>query len=255
MGLHNMAGMDTATAGTGTVTLGSALTGLQTFANAGVVNAEVVPYSIKDGVAWEVGIGTYTVAGTTLSRDTVYDSSDGGAKINLSGSGVEVRISFLAESVVDPLYVSYAKLADVQTNGTNGGSFTSGSYATRVLNTEIVDPDGIVTLSANQFTLTTGTYRILARAPGYKCGRHKAKLYNVTDAADEIVGEGTFSAAASGYATTSALVRGQFTILDTKTFELQHRCETTSATFGLGVACSFSDSEIYAVVEIWKLSG
>ena len=98
MALHNMAGMSTETTGTGTITLGSALLGRQSFADAGVVDGEVIPYNIKDGSAWEVGIGTYTVSGTTLSRDTVYNSSDGGTKINLSGNA-EVRIVLLKETL------------------------------------------------------------------------------------------------------------------------------------------------------------
>ena len=96
MALHNMAGMSTATTGTGTMTLASALTGLQSFSSAGVIDGEIVPYSIKDGGAWEIGVGTYTSSGTTLSRDTVYDSSSGGSKISLSGSDVEVRITISA---------------------------------------------------------------------------------------------------------------------------------------------------------------
>ena len=96
MALHNMAGMSTATTGTGTITLSSALTGLQSFSDAGVVDGEKIPYSIKDGNNWEVGLGTYTASGTTLSRDTVLDSSSSGSEISLSGSSVEVRITTLA---------------------------------------------------------------------------------------------------------------------------------------------------------------
>jgi hypothetical protein len=86
--LVNMAKVATATTGTGTMTLGSAEDGFQDFATAGVVDGDVVPYGIKDGVTgFEVGVGTYTASGTTLTR-TVSDSSNGGAAINLSGSAV-----------------------------------------------------------------------------------------------------------------------------------------------------------------------
>lgn len=84
--LYNLARMSTATTGTGTLTL-TAETGWLTFALAGVQNGEVVSYAIHDdGGAKEIGRGTYTAAGVTLSRDTVLDSTDGGAKISLSGS-------------------------------------------------------------------------------------------------------------------------------------------------------------------------
>ena len=85
--LVNRARMTTATTGTGTITLGSASSGFQTFAAAGVANGDIVQYVIEDGAAWEIGTGTYTATGTTLSRSPT-QSSSGGAAINLSGSAV-----------------------------------------------------------------------------------------------------------------------------------------------------------------------
>ena len=85
--LKNRAKMSTSTTGTGTITLGSAETGYQTFADAGVADADVVRYVIEDGSNWEIGTGTYTSSGTTLSR-TVSESNNSDTAINLSGSAV-----------------------------------------------------------------------------------------------------------------------------------------------------------------------
>lgn len=91
--VYNRAKVNTATTGTGTMTLGTAVSNaFCTFAEAGVANADVVAYVIEDGTDFEIGIGTYTAAGTTLSRTTVRLSKIGGtsgtSKINLSGTAV-----------------------------------------------------------------------------------------------------------------------------------------------------------------------
>jgi hypothetical protein len=98
--LVNRAKVSTATTGTGTITLGSAEIGYQTFADAGVVNAAVVRYVIEDGTNWEIGTGTYTTSGTTLSR-TVSESNNSDSAINLSGSAV-VFVGAVAADFLPP---------------------------------------------------------------------------------------------------------------------------------------------------------
>jgi hypothetical protein len=94
MKLYNLARMNSTTTGTGTLTLGVAVSGYLTFALAGVADGDVVLYGIKDGANSEVGWGTYTASGTTLSRN-VYKSTNANALISCSGSQ-EVYVTALA---------------------------------------------------------------------------------------------------------------------------------------------------------------
>jgi len=76
--------VSTATTGTGTLTLGSAETDFQAFSVIGDGNQTY--YAIKSDAGWEVGIGTYTHSGTTLSRDTILESSNSGSAVSLTGT-------------------------------------------------------------------------------------------------------------------------------------------------------------------------
>jgi len=87
----------TTTSGTGTITLAGAVSGFQTFSVIGDGNTTY--YTIVSGTDWEVGIGTYTLSGTTLSRDTILESSNGGSAISLSGTST-VFCTYAAEKSV-----------------------------------------------------------------------------------------------------------------------------------------------------------
>lgn len=106
MAVLNRARMTTATTGTGTVTLGSAVPGYGTFAEAGAVDATQYSYCIDDGDDFEIGVGTYTSSGTTFSRDTVTFSKIGGtagtSKINLSGSAQIFVTALAGELTIKP---------------------------------------------------------------------------------------------------------------------------------------------------------
>ena len=87
----------TTTTGTGTVTLAGVSDGFQAFTVIG--NTNTTYYTIVSGDNWETGRGTYTLSGTTLSRDTVLESSNSGSKISLSGES-EVFCTYPATKAV-----------------------------------------------------------------------------------------------------------------------------------------------------------
>lgn len=92
--------VSTTTTGTGTLTLGSAVAGFQSFSVIGTGNTTT--YAIVDAAtgAFEVGIGTYTSSGNTLTRTTVLESSNSGSLVNLAAGSKEVFVTYAAERAV-----------------------------------------------------------------------------------------------------------------------------------------------------------
>ena len=90
----------TTTTGTGTLTLAGAATGFQSFSVIG--NSNTTYYTIVDSSAgaWEVGVGTYTSSGTTLSRDTILESSNSGSAVNFGSGSKDVFCTYPAEKAV-----------------------------------------------------------------------------------------------------------------------------------------------------------
>jgi hypothetical protein len=105
--LVNRAKMTTATTGTGTLTLGSAVGGYQSFAAAGVADGNTVRYVIEDGNDWEIGAGVYTASGTPLSG-TVSESTAAGSAINLTGNAT-VFVTVAAQDIIQESGVSTGK--------------------------------------------------------------------------------------------------------------------------------------------------
>ena len=87
----------TTTTGTGTVTLLGASTGFQAFSAIGNGNTTYYTIAGQTGSEWEVGIGTYTAAGTLLARTTVISSSNAGSLVNFSAGTKDVFVTYPAE--------------------------------------------------------------------------------------------------------------------------------------------------------------
>jgi hypothetical protein len=145
-------------------------------------------------------------------------------------------------------------IRDEKTTNTAGGTFTSGAWQTRTLNT-VHSKTGIFAamadasiLATNQITLPAGTYRVLIFCPAQNVNAHKARLQNITDGTRTLIGMSAHAGATGGVG-TSAVISGRFTITAQKVFEVQHQATTTRATDGFGLASNF-DTEIYTTVEI-----
>jgi hypothetical protein len=137
----------TTTTGTGTLTLAGALNGFDAFSEIGDGNNTY--YACTDGTDFEVGIGTYTLSGTTLTRDTVLESSS--TKITADVDG------------------AVTASASVTVDNVQGGTLTIGQ---RVRGTGI---SGVVTIAgvASQTSITLSTAVTLADDTALTIGDEK----------------------------------------------------------------------------------
>jgi hypothetical protein len=118
----------TTSTGSGTITLAGAKPGYQSFAAVGDGNQTY--YTIAGSAEWEVGIGTYTSSGTTLSRDTVLSSSNSGNKVTFSAGTKDVFVTYPSEKsqvrvvVVNESTTSTGYTIETTNNGLSVGPVT-----------------------------------------------------------------------------------------------------------------------------------
>jgi len=226
--------------------------------------------------------GALTVADTTKVENLDADKVDGADKdtdVTLSGnSDSSVPTEKAVKTYVDARKAECVHLTGAQTiagiktfsspmkatcpifhireekaNDTNGGTFTSGSWIKRALNTIKTNEISGASLTSGQIILPAGTYFISARACGHHVNQHKIRLRNITDNSDSLIGENVYSYTTSSGNVWSQL-RGRITIATQKTFQLQHRCATTCDNVGLGLSCAYDVVEVYADILIEQIA-
>ena len=164
-----------------------------------------------------------------------------------------VTLAKLAPDAMGDFGHKLLHIQDQKGTGTAGGTFTAGAWRTRDLNTVLTNEIPSATLVSNQISLPAGTYFIIASAPAFRTNNHKAKLRNITDGADILIGLSEFSTTTGDQAMTPSRVIGRFTIAGTKVLELQHQSAMTQALNGFGAFAGFAVIEVYSDVAIWKV--
>lgn len=138
----------TATTGTGTVTLAGAAAGFQSFVVVGDGNQTF--YAIVDAASgdWEVGVGTYTASGTTLSRTTVVSSSNAGSLVNFGAGTKDVFVTYPSSRAV---YLDAAGSAvsvlDIGTLGTSTANISTANITAGTVSTTPASANDLVNKS------------------------------------------------------------------------------------------------------------
>jgi hypothetical protein len=200
------------TTGTSDFVLTGAVTGFQSFAAIG--NTNTTYYAAVDPATgdWEVGTGTYSTTGPTLTRTTVYESSTGGSKISFGagaknvfcvypaeraiyeepsgntlidggpltviGAGVPSYTSFSA--VLAELYGNVDTFAQVYAQNYNDGADASADMIVYRDNT-VVDTANFMDMGINSSNFSSATYPIFTPSSMYLYG----------DGGEMFVGSGT----------------------------------------------------------------
>jgi len=147
----------TTTTGTGAIALAGAAVGFQSFL-AAIGNGNSTYYTIADqgGANWEVGIGTYSSAGNTLSRDTVLSSSNSGALVNFTSAVKDVFVTQPTERTVIVDDLNYVRGA----NGAEGGKALL--INAQVVTSNVVVAAGYNAMSVGPLSIASGVTVTLA---------------------------------------------------------------------------------------------
>lgn len=159
-----------------------------------------------------------------------------------------IPTSAAVKGYVDGRGAPHAILEDQKASGTSGGSATSGSWLIRDLNTKVRDPSGIVSISANKFTVSVDCW-CEADAPLQEVNLNQIRIYNATDASVVAYGTSEYASGAYGGSSRSSVV-GFLTA--GKTYQIEYRCEASKATLGLGIGNGFGGTNVFTRVKIWR---
>lgn len=155
----------------------------------------------------------------------------------------------LSNLIINYVYVSYANImasiSDTRSTGTNGGTFTSGSWITRQLNT-IDGSQNFCTLNNNQFTLIPGIYHLEIGACACGVQNHQFRVWDVTDNILVAVSTNGYTTGSNDFLTISMSVN----LSSVTTYEIQHQCVHTLVDYGFGRSVGFGLPEKYCYITI-----
>ncbi|MGX9570796.1 hypothetical protein [Pseudomonas sp. CFBP 5748] len=146
-----------------------------------------------------------------------------------------------------------ANFRDIKPLGTAGGTYTTGAWRTRDLNTAVVNNIPGATLTSNQLTLPAGTYFLMGQSAIGDIYNARLRLYNVTDSIAVLEGIGNGALRTGNLTNSLAHIMGSFILSASKVVELQMNAAVTSNGTGMGYALSLGSNEVYSDITLWRL--
>ena len=180
---------------------------------------------------------------TVKTTNITHGSNSGTANLALASDG---SITF-----AKTMFASYAIICDQKAATNNGGTAFANAWTEVVLQTEIADPDSIVSISSNQFTLGAGNYLIKWKKNFFATHRTHTRLYDVTNSAVKQYGMNTFGGNNSG-ATYATFGIARVTPTGSTAYKFEYYVDNQD---GDGQGNDSPDDEgvnIYMLVEIYK---
>jgi hypothetical protein len=212
----------------------------------GSVDGSNFTFTIVNLAAFDVTVAT--AAGVTLVGNMIVNNGSATFRVRrLNSSTVSVTRLESSASSVGGVFIAI----DEKSNNTNGGSFTSGAWRDRTLNTVEFNTIAGASLSSDAITLPAGVYKFYATAPALNTDEHKAKILNVTDTTDAIIG--TSERSAANGTQTRSIISDVITITGEKVFKIQQRADTTRSSDGFGAPSNFGAVEVYSTIKIEKI--
>ncbi|SOC93537.1 hypothetical protein SAMN05216358_3716 [Rhizobium sp. AN5] len=193
--------------------------------------------------AWGITEGDVTGPASSVNNRLAAFGGTGGKTLADSG----VLISDIVKTSDVPARIASALLQDQKATGVSGGTSVVG-WQTRTLNTEVFDPNNLVTLASNQFTVAFDCDCEYITNAYHPTGTGlKGRIYNVTDSA-------VVAYSGVGYVQANSYnVVGYARLVAGKTYRLDMYAAVAAATNGLGGYVGDGSTEIYSSVYLRRV--
>lgn len=143
--------------------------------------------------------------------------------------------------------VPSAVIEDQKAQNTAGGTFSSGAWQTRDLNTEVYDPDSLISITSNEFTVVNDGW-VEWEAPAAQVNRHQSRLFNVTNTVEV---KSSITGYSEASVTSQTLSVGGARVEAGKTYRIEHQSQSSRSSDGFGNEANFT-TEVYTRVKYWS---